>query len=392
MLLYLQQIKYIGLDWFLIFSISIILFGYGFYALPLPRRKSKIPTEVNNWPKVSFIIPAFNEADFLAEKIENTLNADYPKDNLEIIVAADGTTDNSKDIVSALGIKYENNGARLGKGFAMNRAVGYAQNDILIFSDANAMLNKEAIKEIVKPLLLDQYAMSSGEKKVIKKSEKENASAGEGVYWKYESYLKKRDDDFYSSVAAVGELFGIKKSHFKQIPQHILLDDFYEAASVLLAGKKISYASNAIATEYGSLNFKEEIKRKVRISAGGYQSLFIFKKLFNPFFNWKITYLFVSHRVLRWTIIPALYFILPMYLIAKAAFNDNLFYNVAALLATIYFFASFLGLRRNIADKKAPFFLNIPFYISMMNYCALAGAVRFFSGIKTGAWEKAKRA
>ncbi|WP_170227094.1 glycosyltransferase [Luteibaculum oceani] len=379
------------MDWFLILSFSIILFGYGLYALPLPRRKKLSDTIPREWPAVSFIIPAYNEQDFLQDKINNTLSCDYPTDKLEIIIAADGSNDDSETIVGGFKVRYENNGSRKGKGAAMNRAAQYASHDILIFSDANAMLNKGAIKEIVLPLLSDEYAMSSGEKKVIKKSEAENASAGEGLYWKYESYLKKRDDEFHTLVAAVGELFAIKKENFTTIPENVLLDDFFEAASVLLQGKKISYVPKALATEFGSLNFKEEIKRKIRIAAGGYQSMAMFKDLFNPIRDWKVCYLFIAHRVLRWTIIPLLYFLLPCYIIYQAVVSPNLVYITLAVASVAYFIASLFGLFINIANRKAPFFLNIPFYISLMNYCALHGAFRYINGIQSGAWEKVKR-
>lgn len=380
------------MDFFLLFSISIILFGYGAYVLILTKKlKTNIP-DPDFWPEVSFIIPAYNEEDFLAEKIKNTLACDYPADRLEIIVAADGSTDNSKELVESLGIRYENNGARLGKGMAMNRAKTYAKNEILIFSDANAMLNTVAIKEIVKPLLNPEYGMSSGEKKVISKSDAENASAGEGVYWKYESYLKQRDSDFYTLVAAVGELFGIKKANYRDIPANFLLDDFFQTASVLEQGYKIKYTPKALATEYGSLNFVEEIKRKVRIAAGGYQSMLHFKGLFNPLKNWKITYLFVAHRVLRWTIIPVLYFALPIYLVYRAAETTHWFYLLASSVYLVYLMAAAIGLYLNKSGKKAPFIFNIPFYITLMNYCALAGGVKYFTGIKSGAWEKVKRA
>ncbi len=380
------------MDIILLISVLIILFGYGLYALILPSPNKNDTEEVNDWPNVSFIIPAYNEQDFLEAKIKNTLDCDYPLDKLELIVAADGSDDNSKELVQGLGIRYENNGQRLGKGMAMNRARNYAKHDILIFSDANAMLNHQAIKEIVRPLISDKYAMSSGEKKVITKHDAENASAGEGLYWKYESYLKKRDSDFYTLVAAVGELFAIKKEAYEDIPSNFLLDDFFQTASVLRQGKRIKYTPNALATEYGSLNFKEEIKRKIRIAAGGYQSMAHFSDLFNPLKNWKITYLFVAHRVLRWTIIPLLYFSLPLYLVAMSYTSPSPVYFLGTAAAVLYFLLSAVGYWFNSKDKKAAFFFNIPFYISLMNYCALAGGLKYFRGIQSGAWEKSKRA
>ncbi|MGB0165208.1 MAG: glycosyltransferase, partial [Luteibaculum sp.] len=267
-------------------SLAIIAFGYGLYSLVLPNRAQQLPKPSDEeWPGVSFVIPAYNEEQFLAKKIENTLRSIYPKEKLEIIIAADGSTDNSQKVCADFPVRFENNGERAGKSAAMNRAAAYAKHEILIFSDANALLNPEAIREIVRPLLLPQYAMSSGEKKVIKKEEGENASEGEGLYWKYESFLKQKDSNFYTLLGAVGELFGMKKSHFVEIPKNFLVDDFYEAACILQQGYQIRYVPEAVATEYGSLNFKEEIKRKIRISAGGYQSIFHFKSLFNPLKN-----------------------------------------------------------------------------------------------------------
>lgn len=381
------------------FLLAILLWGYGFYALPLVLSKSKKTEHKNaieNWPMLSFVIPAYNEADYLAEKIKNTLSLDYPSTKLQIIVAADGSNDNSQAVAEAMGVLYLNNGERKGKASAMNRCIEFCEGEVIVFTDANVVVNPGALKAMVSELYSDtDIALVSGEKKVIKAHEAHNAGAGEGMYWKYEAALKKIDSHYYSLIGSVGELFALKKERYVNIPPHFLLDDFFISVELLNQGYKVKYVSSALASEFGSSNYKEEAKRKIRIAAGAWQCMAYFKDLLHPFKNGKAAYLYVSHRVLRQSIIPfSILIFMPALLVYLMIASPNIFVQLNALAFAALFFLATLGWYINAknSDSKAPFIVNVPFYVLFMNVCALAGAFRYLKGIKSGAWEKSQRA
>lgn len=377
----------------LVITLFIIVWGYGGYVLPLlviTIFKKKLKHAEQPLPFVSFIIPAYNEAHYLKEKIENVLANNYPSNKLEIIVQADGTTDDSEKVVQEYpNVLYLNNHQRGGKSAALNEAFKKAKGDILIFSDSNALLNSEAIIELVKAFNNPKVAVASGEKVVLTKHNNDNTGSSEGFYWKYESFLKHCDARAYSLLSAPGELLAIKKEAYKPIPSHMLLDDFYLCMSALLENGIVAYVPTAKASEYGSLNFKEEAKRKIRIAAGGWQSMVVFKKAWNFFKNPALTYLFISHRVLRWTIIPVL--LLLLFPLLYASQHQHIIFELGFWAYISIWFLALIGWILNSKNKSCPFVFNIPFYVLFMNYCALAGGVRYMRGISSGTWEKVKR-
>lgn len=377
----------------------ILIWGYGLYALPIVfrgKKDNKMAEGLQEWPMVSFVVPAFNEAEYLTEKIKNTLSLDYPAEKLQVIIAADGSNDDSEAVANKFNVVYLNNGRRDGKASAMNRCVDHCLGEVVVFSDANVMVNAEGLKALVRELFSDQeVALVSGEKKVIKAHEAHNAGAGEGVYWKYETALKKIDSNYFSLIGSVGELFAIKKERYISIPPHFLLDDFFISVELLNQGYTVKYVSEALATEYGSSNYKEEAKRKVRIAAGAWQCMKHFKALLNPFKGFKASYLYVSHRVLRQSIIPfSLVIFMPLLLIGMQFFSPNVFASINLVGFIVLFALGAIGWYFNAkrSHKKAPFVVNVPFYVLFMNVCAIAGAFRYFRGIKSGAWEKSIRA
>ena len=140
----------------------------------------------------------------------------------------------------------------------------------------------------------------AGEKRIAVQDKPNAASGGEGLYWKYESALKRLDYRLYSAVGAAGELFAIRTSLFEQMPPDTLLDDFILSLRIAMRGYKIAYSKEAYALESASLNMREEEKRKVRISAGGLQSVWRLRGLLNIFRYGILSFQYISHRVLRW--------------------------------------------------------------------------------------------
>ena len=211
-----------------------------------------------------------------------------------------------------------------------------------------------------------------------------------GFYWKYESALKKWDSELYSVVGAAGELFSVRRSLYQDVEPDTILDDFMISMLIAEKGYRIIYEPDAYAMETGSENITEELKRKIRIAAGGIQSILRLKSLFNPFKLPLLSFQYISHRVLRWTVTPILLilsFILNLIIIAQ---GNQLFYKLFFIAQIAFYLLAFMGFmleKRSIRIKA----LFIPYYFCIMNYAVMMGIIRFFSGRQSAAWEKAQR-
>jgi cellulose synthase/poly-beta-1,6-N-acetylglucosamine synthase-like glycosyltransferase len=260
---------------------------------------------------------------------------------------------------------------------------------IVVFTDANTTLNAQAILNLVKHYADPKTGAVAGEKRINTASKDEASSAGEGIYWRYESLLKRWDGELYSAVGAAGELFSIRTELYENIPKDTLIEDFYLTMTVLRKGYRIAYAADAYAVENSSASVAEELKRKIRISAGGLQASWRLRDLLNPFqygiFSWQ----FLSHKVLRWTLAPLA---LPIILLSNVALalSGSLLYQVIFGLQIIFYLLAGLGWifeRRQLKIKA--FF--IPYYFCVMNYSVFLGFLRLIKGRQTVLWEKAER-
>ena len=219
--------------WFLLFIIIYTYVGYAvlLYVLVKLKRRStkKENTTTDNYeiPNVTLLIAAYNEEDFIKTKIVNSLQLNYPAEKFTIFVVTDGSTDSTANIVSEFKeITHFHSDERKGKLAAVDRVIPQIESPIVVFSDANTLLNKDAIHNIVKHYRNEKIGVVSGEKRILAKEKDQAAGAGEGFYWKYESMLKKWDFELHSTVGAAGELFSIRKELHEQIPSDSIIEDF----------------------------------------------------------------------------------------------------------------------------------------------------------------------
>ena len=343
----------IWLEFTFIVCITTIVFVYGMYGpimtflKMLKTKKEKVYfSHSTELPSISLIIPAFNEEDWIAKKINNSLWLNYPSKKLEIIVITDGSTDNTNLIASTYEdeIMLLHDSARNGKIKAMDRAAKIANNDILVFTDANTILNTDALIHIGKNFNMNNVGMVSGEKKVRSMSNGESAE-GEGMYWKYESWLKKLDSDVSSVIGAAGELFAIRAELYDTMPSDTLLDDFMLSSRVIEFGYNVVYEPKAYATEYGSASYKDEWKRKVRICAGGIQSIIRSSFLFD-FRQYGIkSFSFIVHRASRWTLAPLA--LLLSYILSGFLFYESNIYSLYFLLGSFSLVLTIYSISKN---------------------------------------------
>ena len=387
--------------WIFLFIIVYTYVGYGvlLYTIIKIRRFFKIGKKVemdpSYEPEVTLFIAAYNEKDYVAEKMRNSLELDYPREKINIIWVTDGSDDGTPDLLKG----YPNTTVhhldeRNGKIGAMNRGMDFVKTPIVIFSDANTNLGKESIRRIVNLFGNPKVGCVSGEKRIVDKESDVASGAGEGIYWKYESTLKKWDAELYSVVGAAGELFAIRTKLYRHVEKDTLLDDFMISLRVAQDGYTIQYDPEAYAIEAASANVKEELKRKIRISAGGIQSIVRLRSLLNIFKYGTLSFQYISHRVLRWSLTP-LCLVLLIPVLSTIAVNDGLLsfqlYPVLFWLQVLFYAAALLGwfLENRETSVKILF---IPYYFFIMNLSVVLGFFRYMKKSQSVNWERAKRA
>lgn len=379
-------------------AICITAHGYGAYVIPLlffKKREKEMPS-INSssisHKTITVIIAAYNEERIIKKKIENTLSLNYPKDRLEIIIVTDGSTDNTYAIAKQYEkIRCFHESKRSGKMLAIDRIMPYVTNEITVFTDANTMLNNEALQYINLHFANNNVGGVAGEKKVALPNSNDKAMLHqEGVYWKYESWLKRIDSSFYSVVGAAGELYAIRTNLYEFPGHNIVLDDFMISMNICKQGYVFKYEPNAFASEYPSLNINEEKKRKIRIAAGGIQSIILLRSLFKFWNTPKLSYLFISHRVLRWSIIPYLFILIFLTNLFLLLYDGTFCYKLIFIIQCLFYSLSILGYYSTKYERNISL-LNLPYYIVFMNLNQIKGLIKFINGSQTAVWDKAKR-
>jgi cellulose synthase/poly-beta-1,6-N-acetylglucosamine synthase-like glycosyltransferase len=344
-------------------------------------------------PSVSFIVAAYNEADCIAQKITNSLDLDYPREKIEFLFISDGSTDGTDSIVRQYpSIRSLHQPQRNGKSAALNRAVLEAHNHILIFCDANTLLNKAAIRNIVRHYDNPTVGGVAGEKKVLPATAgHDQVGEGEGLYWKYESFLKKEDAAFYSVVGAAGELLSFRSSLYEPLSHNIILDDFVSSLKVTQKGYRFAYEPDAYAIELPSFSLHDEKKRKIRIAAGGFQAIFLLTSLLAVWKYPRLSFLYVSHRLMRWAVSP---FCMIFAFIANGMLlltNPSPIYaSLFILQCCFYGTAALAAIFPTIQNRSK--LIKLAYYFVFMNACTILGFFRFLKGSQSAVWEKAKRA
>ena len=385
--------------WICIGLIVYTYVGYGVVLYALVRLKRlfrgqpalpDLPGD-EELPEVTFMVCAFNEQDVVAEKMANIRELDYPKDKLHVMWVTDGSTDQTNELLAQYDeVETVYSPERKGKTAALNHGIGAVKSEIVVMTDANTMVNREAIREIVRLMQDPKVGCVAGEKRVMARKEGEIAAEGEGLYWKYESVLKRLDSELYSAMGAAGELNAIRTKLYEPMPENALLDDFVMSMRMVDRGYKIAYTSKAYAMEYGSANLEEESKRKRRIAAGGLQSCWWLRGMMNPFRNATVAFQLVSHRVLRWTITPiAMLLVIPVN-VALVMMKAGSIYNVVWLLQIAFYLMAMAGYLMDLKGKKNKV-LYVPYYFLFMNLNVFWGMKYLCTHQGGGAWEKAKR-
>lgn len=343
-------------------------------------------------PSVSIIIAAYNEEKFIEQKIKNCLELDYPADKIEFLFVTDGSTDRTPEIVKSYAIQYSNiklfhRPFREGKSKAIQRVIEYTLGEILIFSDANAFYNREAIKFLVKPFQFEKVGCVAGEKRVIPENGKVEA---ESLYWKYESFLKRLDSELYSIVGAAGEIFAIRKNLIEKLPNEVINEDFILTMNVAAKGYRVIYEPRAYSIELPTKSIFEEFKRRVRISTGGIQAIKLLKNLFDIKTYKFLSFQFISHRILRWTITPISIILILISNVVLHLNSQSNFYQITFYIQSVLYSLAFLGLIGELIQLRFKVFYLI-FSFLLMNFASVYALLTYPFRPRTSVWEKPER-
>jgi cellulose synthase/poly-beta-1,6-N-acetylglucosamine synthase-like glycosyltransferase len=385
------------LFWVFLSAILYAYIGYTFLLLvfsgirKLFNSKRTSPSNVYE-PSVTLLIPAFNEADYVIAKARNSIDLNYPREKLRILWVTDGTNDSTADLLPRYPeFTVIHQKERKGKIHAMNRGMKIVDTPLVVFTDANTMLNPEAILEITKLFGDERTGCVTGEKRISGTGLQSAVGAGEGLYWQYESWIKKLESETCSVMGAVGEIFAVRTALYDEVKEDTLLDDFTVSMQIMQKGYRIKYAPKAWGTETASLNITEELKRKTRIAAGGIQALTRMPELLNPFRYGLKSWMYFSHKVLRWTLVPIgfpIAFLLNL-LIVCLPLNTWIYSLLFALQCIFYLFVLAGRLLHNVSLRLTLIFA--PYYLFMMNYSIIRGFILYITGQYSVKWQKVKR-
>ncbi len=387
------------LFWVCLFIVFYTYLGYGILLYLIIRIKrlvkgSPTPTPMptdEELPTMTLMICAYNEQDVVAEKMENTRALDYPKDKFRVMWVTDGSNDRTNELLAAypeVDIVYSPE--RRGKTAALKHGLREIKTQYVAFTDANTMINSGAMKEIARLFMDKTVGCVSGEKRVAARKEGEMAAEGEGLYWRYESTLKKWDSELYSTMGAAGELYAMDPKLCRDVPDNALLDDFMMSMYVVDEGHRIAYAPDAYALEYGSADIHEESKRKRRIAAGGLQSIWWLRKMLNPFRQPLVAFQYISHRVLRWSVTPIAMILLLIINAVLVVMGAGCFFTIMLIMQLLFYLAALLGYILSERGHRNKL-LYTAYYFVFMNLNVFRGMAYLRSHRNSGAWEKAKR-
>ncbi|MGZ9234838.1 MAG: glycosyltransferase family 2 protein, partial [Anaerolineales bacterium] len=292
--------KILGLlFWLSVLFILYVYLGYPLILTLLARLRRKPVGYSSYLPKVTLLIAAYNEQDVIASKLENALDMNYPREKLQIIVAADGSDDGTADLVKSFeprGVELSYQPERRGKMAAINRAMPRVQNEIVLFSDANNLYDRDTLRELVKPFSDANVGAVSGSKNIIGSGD--TLTKADSLYWRYESYIKVQETRLGSCTGVSGEILAVRHSLYQSPPDKVINDDVFIAFGVLRQGYRLIYMPSARSFERSSLTEKDEALRRTRIVAGRYQAMLMSAQLLpwrNPLLVWQI----VSHKFMR---------------------------------------------------------------------------------------------
>ncbi len=373
----------------MLFWIALFLLVYSYLIYPLVLRLTVVPKEVKlttpeQWPSVDIIIAAYNEESCIKERIENALAQDY-QGSLQILVASDGSQDNTGAIIESFSskkVKAFNFEINRGKISVLNDLVEKSNADILVFTDANTDFNTNAVTILVESFT-DNIGAVSGE--LILETEDGNQNL-DGLYWRYEQFLKKCESELGSLLGANGAIYALKRELYLPLSTDTIVDDFCIVMNVKKQGFDVVYNDTAIAREEVAPSLGDEVGRRIRIGIGNYKAFFANLWALSPT-KGLLSWCYWSHKVLRW-FAPHL---LVAILVSNVFLFEHAIYVYLFVLQVVFYFIAWQGQKRINNNQKVNGVVAIISFFVSMNVALGQGFFRFCKGHKNGGWKRTAR-
>jgi cellulose synthase/poly-beta-1,6-N-acetylglucosamine synthase-like glycosyltransferase len=363
-----------------------IYFGYPLLLAVIAAVRRREVRQQAITPSISVIIAAHNEEKIISEKLENTLGLDYPKDRLDIIVVSDGSTDRTEPMVT----QYEEQGVRLlslarcGKMQALNRGVASATGEILVFTDANAILEASALRQLAANFSDPEVGGVCGNQKYRQKQSGDCAGQGENLYWTYDKFIKRLESQVGSTIGADGSIYAIRRNLFIPIDDPAQADDFAVSARVVTQGYRLVFEPAAVSYEEPPASSEREFWRKVRVTNHSLRSLLDLSEALNPWRTGFYALELLSHKVLRY-LVPL--FLLMAFLANVILARASDFYQFLLLGQMLFYGSALMGYKLRHQSWGRIKFFYVPLYFCLANTAALLGILSLLKGERITLWQ-----
>lgn len=362
----------------------ILLIITRFVTKNVPAKLSAITEELS----VGILIAAHNEENVISSRIQNCLNLDYPRELLEVWIASDGSTDKTNETVKTYSERDSRihliTFPRMGKSKVLSRSLSKLNTDIVVFSDANTKFSSNTLKNLIKHFDNKKIGCVCG-KLIYKNPANIVSGKGEGLYWRYETLLKKLESKLGYVAGANGAIYAARRELLEALPEGTINDDFVISMRIIQKGFKCIYEEGAIAYEDVATSIKGEFNRHVRDAAGHYIAMLHLLKLLNPFLGTR-SFIYWSHRVIRW-IAP---FLIICIFILNLCLLKFTIYKITFVLQLFIYILAILGFCIH-KQKKIPLIVYVPFYFLNLNLALFIGFLKAVLGRQSIMWERTER-
>lgn len=387
----------------LLFWSSVGLTAYTYVGYPVlirvlarlfPQRSSRSMSDraprpgvagSDSLPFVSLVIAAYREESVILERLNNAMQLDWPADRLEVLIGCDGDEDLTGELVRAFGdsrVKLLQYPRRRGKASVLNDTIPQARGEIVVLSDANTMMQPDAIRQLARHFEDPEVGGVCGRLVLVDSLSGQNV---DGLYWKYENYLKQQEGRFGAVLGVNGAIYAMRKELYQPIPANTIIDDFLIGMRIHRTGHTLLYDETAVAIEETPPHIRDEFHRRSRIGAGGFQSLMWLWPLLSPMHG-KVAFALWSHKVLRW-FCPA--FLLTA-MFSNVVLAGDPFYLRVLLVHEMFYLVALAGMLW-LQGHRAARWLRLPAMFVSMNAALAVGFWRWLSGIRGGTWKRTER-
>jgi cellulose synthase/poly-beta-1,6-N-acetylglucosamine synthase-like glycosyltransferase len=380
-----------GLILFLVALILYTYFGYLILVLVLGKLFPKKVIKEDIYPTVALMIAAYNEEDDIAAKLENSLALDYPKDKLRIIVTSDGSTDTTDNIVKTFterGVELIRIEGRVGKTEARNRALRQVDSEIIIFSDATTIYDRNAVKMLMRNFADPKVGMATGQL-IYRDPENTQVGIGQRLYWKYETMIKMAQTNLGTLTGSIGCMTAFRREAYTDLPANII-EDFTEPLMFVQKGYRIVFDADAVCYEDALQKTDKEWNMRVRVIRGGMTGMLYARNILNPFKYAVPSFQLISHKILRW-LVPVFGILLVLSTFATVLLQpENQLVDVFFRLQMLFFVMAGAGYMMEKSGFHSKV-LAIPLYFTLINLASLVALYKTMTSELDATWEKAHR-